>query len=179
MDSINEQQPEENRANLGDGDAIAKIRELVDQAETCFFTTKVGAGSESSGCRPMSVLQIDDAGRLLFLSASDSHKNQEIDADPEVTLHFQGSKHSDFLLLHGRATISTDPDKIHDLWKPILKTWFTGGIGDPRITVIEVEPTGGYYWDTKHGNAVAGLKIMAGALIGKTLDDSIEGTLTP
>ena len=28
---------------------------------------------------------------------------------------------------------------------------------DPRITVIKVTPSDGYYWDTKHGNAVAGI----------------------
>ena len=48
---------------------------------------------------------------------------------------------------------------------------------DPRITVIRVTPTDGYYWDTKHGNAVAGVKMLIGAAIGKTLDDSIEGEL--
>ena len=66
---------------------------------------------------------------------------------------------------------------IKELWEPILKTWFTEGIDDPRITAIRVTPTDGYYWDTKHGNAVAGVKMMIGAMIGKTLDDSIEGTL--
>jgi hypothetical protein len=45
------------------------------------------------------------------------------------------------------------------------------------ITVISVEPVGGYCWDTRHGNIVAGVKMMVGAAIGKTLDDSIEGTL--
>jgi hypothetical protein len=35
----------------------------------------------------------------------------------------------------------------------------------------------GYYWDTKHGTAVAGIKMLIGATIGKTMDDSIEGTL--
>ena len=66
---------------------------------------------------------------------------------------------------------------IKALWKPILKTWFTDGEDDPRITVIGVAPSGGYYWDNKHGNAVAGIKMMIGAAIGKTLDESVEGTL--
>lgn len=48
---------------------------------------------------------------------------------------------------------------------------------DPRITVIEVTPTAGYYWDNKHGNVVAGAKMLVGAALGKTLDDSIEGRL--
>lgn len=176
MDSINRNQAEENRADLDDIQAVDKIRELVEKAETCFFTTAVAKG-DSSGSRPMNVLQTDAAGHLWFLSASDSHKNLEIEMDPRVVLHFQGSKHSDFLLLTGAARITRDAAKIRELWNPLLKTWFTEGIDDPRITVIEFVPESGYYWDTKHGNAIAGLKVVAGALLGKTLDDSIEGKL--
>jgi hypothetical protein len=39
-------------------------------------------------------------------------------------------------------------------------------------------PWEGYYWDTKHGKLVAFAKQIAGAVMGKTLDDSIEGKLT-
>lgn len=127
----------------------------------------------------MSVQKIDDAGTLWFLSANDSHKDQELLEDPTVRLYFQGSAHSDFLILNGRATVSADRQKIEELWEPLMKTWFTEGIDDPRISVIQVVPTDGYYWDTKHGNAVAGIKMMIGAALGKTMDDSIEGTLVP
>jgi hypothetical protein len=58
-----------------------------------------------------------------------------------------------------------------------VKVWFTEGKDDPRISVIEFIPEEGYYWDTKHGKVVAGIKMMIGAAIGKTLDDSIEGKL--
>lgn len=64
------------------------------------------------------------------------------------------------------------------MWEPILKTWFAGGKDDPRITIIEVTPITGYYWDNRHGNLVAGVKMMLGAATGKTLDDSIEGRVT-
>jgi hypothetical protein len=50
-------------------------------------------------------------------------------------------------------------------------------VDDPDLTVIQVAPSGGYYWDTKHGKAVAALKIMIGAMTGKTIDDSVEGTV--
>jgi hypothetical protein len=43
--------------------------------------------------------------------------------------------------------------------------------------VIKVTPTEGYYWDTKHGTAVAGVKVLIGAVLRKTLDDSIQGKL--
>jgi len=176
MDSINRNQTEENRADLSGQDAIEQIKTLVKQAQTCFFCT-AGSTSGASGARPMSVQQVDDGGNVWFLSADDSHKNAELALDPSVKLYFQGSAHSDFLQLNGHATISRDKAKIKELWEFIVKTWFTEGVDDPRITVIKVAPSEGYYWDTKHGNAVAGIKMLIGATIGKTMDNSIEGTL--
>jgi general stress protein 26 len=177
MDSINENQPEKNKENLISEEAIKKIQELVEKAESCFFCTNVTSRGESSGARPMNVRKVDDDGNLWFLSANDSHKNEELMRDPSVTLYFQGSPHSDFLQLNGTATISQDKAKIKELWSPLIKTWFTEGEDDPRITVIKVTPSEGYYWDTKHGIVIAGMKILIGAATGKTLDDSIEGNL--
>jgi len=173
MDSINRNQPEHNHEDLAGPNAVKRIKDMVEDAKSCFFE------SRGADVRPMSVLDVDEAGNLWFLSAADSHKNVEVAADAKVRLYFQASKHSGFLYLDGMATISRDKAKISELWSPELKTWFTEGEDDPRITVIKVAPTGGYYWDNKHGNFVAGIKIMVGAAIGKTLDDSIEGRVQP
>lgn len=176
MDSINQQQREENRKNLGGQEATKKIKELADSAQSCFFCTTIKTG-QPFAVRPMSPQQIDDEGNLWFLSADDSKKNDELAEDPNVQLLFQGSPHSDFMTLYGKATVNKDKAKIKELWQPIIKTWFTEGIDDPRISVIKVTPEDGYYWDTKHGTIVAFIKMAAGAITGQTLDDSIEGTL--
>jgi len=176
MDSINAQQQESNRADLNGQAAIARARELADKAQTCFFCTGTG-GAASAAARPMSVQEMDETGSLWFLSADDSHKNAELAVNPSVTLYFQASPHADFLVLHGQAEMSRDKEKIKQLWEPVVKTWFTEGVDDPRITVIRVKPTHGYYWTTKHGKAIAGAKMLIGAAIGKTLDDSMEGHL--
>jgi general stress protein 26 len=176
MDSINKRQLEDNHKDLRGVAAIEQVRAIVNKAESCFFCTATALG-ESGGHRPMNVRKVDDEGNLWFLSADDSFKNAELARDPRVTLFFQGSPHSDFLYLKGDATISRDQAKIEELWTPTIGTWFTEGVEDPRITVIKVAPSEGYYWDTKHGNAVAGMKILIGSMIGKTLDDSVEGTV--
>ncbi|NUZ08025.1 pyridoxamine 5'-phosphate oxidase family protein [Piscinibacter koreensis] len=178
MDSINAQQPEDNYEDVSGDAAVQRIKATVRKSDTCFFCTAVGTG-RSGGTRPMSVQDVDDEGNLWFLSSSDSHKNREIGQQPEVRLFLQGAEHAGFLVLTGTASISTDRTKIKQLWEPILRTWFTGGEDDPRITVIRVQPTGGYYWDNKHGAVVAGAKMLVGAAIGKTLDDSIEGRVMP
>jgi general stress protein 26 len=178
MDSINAQQPEENHEDLKGAEAGSKIKALAEKAGTCYLCTGIAAGRPIQ-VRPMSPQKVDGHGNFWFLSSVDSHKNAQIEQDPHVQLLFQGSTHSDFLTVWGTATISTDRELIRNLWEPILKTWFTDGVDDPRITVIQVETKEGYYWDTKHGNAVAFAKTIAGAFMGKTLDDSIEGRLIP
>lgn len=176
MNSINQNQPESNHHNLHGAAAIAKIKELAGKTNTCFFCTAMAIG-ESNGARPMTVQQIDGEGVLWFLSAADSHTVKEIGADPHVKLYFQGSAHSDFMELYGKAALWADKEKIKELWEPLLKTWFTEGESDPRIAVIRFAPLSGYYWDNKHGNAIAGIKMLVGAALGKTLDDSVEGML--
>lgn len=176
MDSINKNQPEDNHEDLAGESAIKKVQELIKKNDTCFFCTRIKTG-KSVVTRPMSVQKTDDEGNLWFMSAVDSNKNAEIKADPAVQLLFRGSDHSDFLTLYGKATISKDKAMIEELWTPMVKAWFTKGVDDPRITVIKVEPTEGYYWDTKHGNVLAFIKTMIGAAVGKTLDDSVEGKI--
>ncbi len=176
MDSINRNQPEENHKDLMGTEAGKKIKALASKTNTCFLCSHI-VTSQPVTVRPMSVQKVDEEGNFWFLSSNDSHKNQEIQMDNNVQLLFQGSAHSDFLSIYGSATISTDKAMIKELWEPILKTWFTEGIDDPRITVIKVETQQGYYWDNKHGDAIAFTKMAIGAALGKTLDDSIEGKL--
>jgi general stress protein 26 len=176
MDSINQQQAEDNHEDLHGAAAAKRIKTMAEKANICFFCTKLTSGAPFA-TRPMSVQKVDDDGVLWFLSANDSHKNKEISEDAAVHLLFQGSSYSDFLSIYGRATITEDKAIIKELWGPMLKAWFTEGIDDPRISAIKVAPLEGYYWDNKHGNAVAFIKTLAGAAMGKTLDDSIEGNL--
>jgi general stress protein 26 len=176
MNSINKNQPEDTTENLSHEEAIEKIKSLIEQAETCFFCTEPATGP-SGGVRPMTIQQVDEDGNLWIISANDSHVNAEIALDSRVKLYFQGSKHSDYLYLTAEASIHDDKAKIKELWSPFLKVWFTEGENDPRISLLKITPSGGYYWDNKHGDLVAGVKMLIGTAIGKTLDDSIEGQI--
>jgi general stress protein 26 len=88
MDSINQNQPEENFKALQGAEASKKIKDLAE-SKSCFFCTKV-TGTSPIATRPMSVQKVDEQGNLWFLSADDSHKNLEINSDPQVQLLFQG-----------------------------------------------------------------------------------------
>ncbi|HYC78045.1 MAG TPA: pyridoxamine 5'-phosphate oxidase family protein [Planctomycetota bacterium] len=177
MDSTSRNPSEPRREDLQASAAVAKIRDLARRAKDCFFVTRDPTGGTISA-RPMNVRRVDDEGNLWFLSADDSHKNQELERDPATQLFFQSTNDADFLLINGRATVVHDRTKVKQLWEPTLITWFPGGVEDPRITAIKVAPVDGYYWDTKGGDALAGVKMLLGAALKKPANDSVEGSLS-
>ncbi len=175
MDPDKNSQMGDNQTNLRGHEAVKKMRNLIDKSGSCFFCTSTLMNRINGS--PMSVQKTDDNGHLWFLSSTDSLKNMEMRQDPEVTLYFQGSAHSDFLELKGKATISYDKDRIIELWDPMVKSWFQEGIDDPKISVIEFKTESGYYWNNEHGNTIAGIKLLFGVITGRSTDDTEEGTL--
>lgn len=54
MNSINENQPEHNYEDLSGTAAVEKIKQIIDKAESCFFSTEFAVAG-SCGTRPMGV----------------------------------------------------------------------------------------------------------------------------
>lgn len=155
-------------------DDVARVWDLMEKISFCMLATWNGSELRS---RPMDARVRRKEGVIYFLTDARHLKDDEIARYPKLNLAFADTGAMKYVSLSGEAKVTNDRAKIKELWEPVIKTWFTEGEEDPRITVIQFTPTDGYYWDTKHGNAVAGIKMMAGAMLGKTMDDSIEGKL--
>lgn len=166
---------ENHQLSLSGTQAVEEIREVAKAAGICLFGTL--PDHVPLNVRPMAVQTVDPSGNLWFLSSRSSHTNRHIKEDGRVQLLFANPAKSEYMTLQGTATISDDRALKEEHWTPIAKTWFNEGIDDTDLTVIRVEPSDGYYWDTKHGKMVSFLKIAAGAVSGKTLDDSVEGDI--
>lgn len=177
MDTMHQNSPEENYKDLVAAEGNRKIKEIAEQAKTCFMCTNATTG-KSVGVRPMGVARADDDGTLWFISANDSNKNKEIASDPHIKLYIHGDVDADFLYLTGTASITEDKSMIKSLWQPPMKVWFTEGEDDPRLSAIRFTPETGYYWDTKHGKLAFMIKSLIGVATGKTLDDSIQGKIS-
>ena len=159
--------------NLTGNKAAEKMADLAMDIHHCMFCTYHKGQLYS---RPMATQKVDDEGNVWFISSKDSEKNEHLASDSRVELLYAHG-HDKFLAVHGTATILFDKEKIKELWDPIAKIWFTEGVDDPRISVIKVSPSTGYYWDTKHGKMIEMIKMAAALVTNKTMDDGIEGTL--
>lgn len=156
--------------------AIEKMRELATSARVCFFGTQAG---KTLAVRPMAVQDVDAQGNVWFLSGRSSAKNRQIARHPRVQLLFANVGDSEYLNLHGVASISADRAVVKQHWTPLAKTWFHQGVNDPEATAIKVRIESGYYWETRHGKTVSLLHMAVGALTGRTFDDSLEGAVRP
>lgn len=162
--------------DLSGAEAIAKMKELAEDARTCFFTTLTETRPLPS--RPMAVQVVEEDGSFYFFSAKSSNKNHELQEDSNVQLFFANGGSSEYLSVYGRATVSQDRAKIKELWNEFAKIWFQDGPEDPELTLIRVQPENARYWDTKHNKLVQWAKMAASIVIGKTMDDGREGNLT-
>lgn len=156
--------------------AARKIADMVGAGDSCFFCTR--SLSSDLHARPMTVIEVEDGGTLWFFTEIDSFKTVELDRDPRVTLFFKEGDNGGHLRLDGTATQVLDKATIHRLWKPTLRAWFTEGEDDPRISLLRVDPTDGEYWDNRHGTAIAGIKMLFGAITGQRTDDGVHGRLS-
>lgn len=156
-------------------DANKKIKELAEKADICLFTTNLTQLPLTT--RPMSTRAVDENGDLWFFSRKGSNKNEEITADNRVQLFFSNNSSYEFLTLYGTATIIKDDAKAKELWSAIAKTWFNEGYDDPELTLLKIVPKDGHYWDTKDGKIISLFKMVAGAITGKEMNNSVEGDI--
>lgn len=166
----------DNFKDLFNDEARAKIKEMAKDINICMFCTELSVRPVPT--RPMSVADIDDDGNLWFISSKKSNKNFEIGHDDDVQLIFAKNADAHFLSVYGKAIVYKDKAHIEDVWTPMAKAWFDEGKDDPDVTVIKVEPTDAYYWDTKDGKMISMLKWAAGTITGNMKDDGgVEGRL--
>jgi general stress protein 26 len=163
------------KKDLSREEGIRKLRELAMDAKVCHFVTALSEKPLSS--RPMTIQEVDEDGNFWFLSKDSSHKNEEIEDDPEVQLFFSNTSSSEYLSVFGHAEAINDRKKLEELWSPIAKNWFSEGKDDPEVSIIRVIVSDAYYWDTKNNRMIQLLKLAAGAVTGKQGDDGIEGRI--
>ncbi|RZJ66390.1 MAG: general stress protein [Flavobacterium sp.] len=163
--------------DLTQAEAATTLKKLAEDINICMFCTNIDQQPLSS--RPMGLAKADDDGNLWFMSAKDSAKNQQIENDNRVQIFFAKPQDTEFLSVYGKATITTDRQIINDVWNPIANAWFKEGKEDPNVTVIKVDVSEAYYWDTKFGKFVSLVNIAIAAVTGTHRDTGIEGTLKP
>jgi general stress protein 26 len=153
--------------NLSQADSD-KLAELIKDAGVAMVTTVAGDGALRS--RPMASTKHGFDGALWFFSADDSGKAGEIAVHEQVNVSFAEPKHERYVSLSGRARLLRDAAKAKEMWNPLLKGWFPGGLEDPRLALLRVEIEHAEYWDAKSSRMLVFLSLARAAVTGHPPD---------
>lgn len=162
--------------NFKNKEGVEKLKHLVGEINICLFCSNIKT-DEGATCRPMGAQKTDEDGNIWFFSEANSDKNREIKLDNHVQLFFAHPGKSAYLVVNGEAEIIFDKNKIEELWTPLLKTWFKEGKDDPSISIVKVNTTSAYYWDTDGNKMINFLKMVVSATTGATLSIGKEGAI--
>ncbi|MBS1803209.1 MAG: pyridoxamine 5'-phosphate oxidase family protein [Acidobacteria bacterium] len=157
-------------------DGLKKIGELISEIRFAMLTTAAEDGTFDS--RPMATQNKEFDGVLWFLTAQDSRKVDEIAADTHVGLMYADPKNQSYVTIKGRANVSRDQAKIHELWNPMYKAWFPGGEDDPQIRVLRVDVNEAEYWEANDSKIIRSLKYLAAAATKGAVDVGTHGTVS-
>lgn len=124
---------------------------VLEEFDTAILLTRSADGHHHG--RPMAVAAVRACEAALWFAVSlDSPKVAEIEADPRVTVTFQGSAR--FASVSGRAEIRRDRAQVETLWREGWKVWFPGGKDDPALGLLRVAIEDGEYWDNAGARGV-------------------------
>jgi general stress protein 26 len=150
--------------------ASEHVWKLIQDIPMALLVTRNG---EAIDARPMGATARMEEGRIYILANKGEDSDQQIQADPDVTLSFQ--KGVTYAVVHGKAMVSDDAAKIADLWTAFDKAWWTGP-DDPRIRLITITPGKAEYWESP-GKLVAYTDMILAAAIGTRPATGDHGTV--
>ncbi len=142
-----------------------RIWELAEKIDFCMFTTWDGERQRS---RPLSARVRRDDHAIYFLVDVSGQKNGQVERFPFVSLAWSDPKSFKFVVVSGKAEVSNDRAKIHELWTDFDKAWWESE-RDPAIRLITVTPEDGELWDSPN-RLVATALMLTAVVTGKGAD---------
>jgi general stress protein 26 len=130
---------------------LADLSEKMRDIDFTMLSTKTQGGA--IGARPMSNnREVDYDGDSYYFTWADSLMVSDIQADPNVSLSFQGKsgilgQRPFFVAVEGIANLIRDKAAFAEHWTKDLDRWFPDGIDTAGLVMIHVRAGRIHYWD--------------------------------
>src|SRR6476619_2427228 len=156
-------------------ESIEKLKEMLEGIDFAMLTTLSGGRMRS---RPMSTQKFEFNGDLWFFTSDNTHKVDEINQDPHVSLAYCQPDDNRYVSVYGTASVVKDRAKIEELWNPILKAWFPKGLEDPTLCLLKVEVSEAEYWDASSSTLVQIAGFLKALVTGQEADYGDHGKIS-
>ena len=151
---------------------------LMEAIKIAMVITHDGPGDHLRA-RPMAAHPAREENAIYFLTDVAAGKISEINHNDNVCLAFADVAGQRFVSVTGEASVSSDRDKIRQLWS-INEKAFWSDDADPAIRVLRVAPDNAEYWQSP-GTVVSAVRMIVAGLTGgeARLHDNQTASLSP
>ncbi len=118
--------------------------QLIEKIEVAMMTTRRADGHLRS--RAMATQKRADGADLWFVTAAGTAKLADLAFDKHINLTYFKNSTMEWISVSGTAVVTTDRQKIRELYAPDWKIWFPdrgdardGTSDDPRLVLIGVQ----------------------------------------
>jgi len=146
-------------------EAIQKVGEMIKGIKIAMLSTIDEQGAVRS--RPMATQQVEFDGNLWFFTKGHSGKADDVQHYQQVNLSYASPSDSRYVSVMGSGQVVNDRAKMKELWNPIYKAWFEGGIDDPDLRLLKVEVAAAEYWDSPGGKVASAINLIKSVATGK------------
>ncbi|NRR32849.1 pyridoxamine 5'-phosphate oxidase family protein [Oxalobacteraceae bacterium] len=146
-------------------DQLDKISGKIKDIKFGMFTSTDDSKIMTS--RPMTCQQIDGEGNMWFFVSDEASFGHDLLTNPGVNVSFASPGDSLYLSVFGRAEMLRDHRKAEELWNPLLKAWFPGGLADPHLALIRLRIQSAEYWDASSSKMMQLFSMARAALTGE------------
>ena len=150
---------------------MARLRELIDHIETAQLVTMDTDGVLRS--RPMATQKLGEEGELWFFTNDYTAKVDNVLVHPEVCVAYTDPAKNSYVSVSGKAELVRDAEKIHDLWRPMLKAWFPKGVDDPDLALLRVDIVSAQYWDADSSKLVQLFGLIKALATGQSASNTV------
>lgn len=110
---------------------------------------------------------MDEGSSLYFFISQKSEMAARLRADGNVNVAYADTDADSYVSVAGTAALSTDRAKLEQLWSPLAKAWFPGGVDDPDLLLLTVKITHAEFWDVKDSKVTQLFKMARAAVSGE------------
>jgi general stress protein 26 len=102
------------------------------------FTTRHANGHLHSRPMTMQNTSLDADDSLWFFMSRKGDPVAELAAEPSVNVAYSPPGEACWISVTGMAQVVEDADKVKSLWSHSADAWFSGGLSDPDLAMVQV-----------------------------------------
>lgn len=110
---------------------------------------------------------LDEGSALYFFISEKSEMAARLREDSSVNVAYADTDADSYVSIAGTAHLSSDRSRLEQLWSPLAKAWFPGGVDDPDLLLLEVRINHAEYWNVKDGKLTQLFKMAKAAVSGE------------